>query len=121
MAKNSVDQGAGEIATVMRGEHFIAPQGWRVCKKHPCLEIDELPDEKHKPLFLCVDVADAEPDEMRETFQFGKKLIMGDGKLLRTDIESNSNNHLRGRCFKIYSDVRDRFEKAGCPMICPGF
>jgi hypothetical protein len=119
-SKNLIDQCAGEIAAAMRDEYFTDPQGRTVRKKHPYREIEELPDGKHKQLFLWVDVADAEPDEMEKAFQFGRKLVVNDCKQLKTDVDSYNDNNPHGKYIEICFDFRDDLEEAGQPTVYPG-
>lgn len=118
--KNLIDQCAGEIASAMRDEFFVDPQGRTVRKKHPFREIEELPDGKHKQLFLWVDTADAKPDEMEKAFQFGRKLIVGDCKQLKTDVDSYNDNNPHGKYIEICFDFRDDLKEAEQPTVYPG-
>jgi len=118
--KNLIEQCADEIAAAMRDEYFIDPQGRTVRRKHPYREIEELPDGKHKQLFLWVDVADAKPAEMEKAFQFGRKLIVGDCKQLKTDVDSYNDNNPHGEYIEICFDFRDDLAEAEQPTVYPG-
>src|SRR5205814_5022368 len=68
----------------------------------------ELSDGTYEQLYLWIDVHDetAKSDEIEMAFQYGRKLIVGDCKQLKTDVDSYNDNNKLGH----YVEVDFNFE-----------
>ncbi len=120
--KNQIDQCAQEIAAAMRVEFFTDPQGREVRKKHPYREIEELPDGKHIQKFLWIDMEDPilKHEEVEMALQYGRKLIVGDCKQLKTSVDSYNDNNKHGEYIEISFSFVDDMEESEQPTVYPG-
>ena len=120
--KNQIDQAGHEIAAAMREDIFVDPQGRTVRKMHPFPDIVELPDGKHEQQYLWIDMADPKlkHDHAEKAFQYGRKLITGDCKSLKTSVDSYNDNNQHGKYIEICFDFRDDLEEAEQPTVYPG-
>lgn len=120
--KNVVTQCAAEISAAMRQEFFTDPQGRRVRAKHPYRGIEELPDGTYEQLYLWIDVHDdtAKPEEVEMAFQYGRKLIVGDCKQLKTDVSSYNDNNKDGHYVEVDFNFNPDLEEAEQPTTYPG-
>ena len=120
--KNLVTQCAGEIAAAMRQEIFTDPQGRRVRAKHPYVSVEQLSDGTYEQQYLWIDVHDetAESDEIDMAFQYGRKLIVGDCKQLKTDVDSYNDNNKRGQYVEVDFDFTLDLEEAAQATVYPG-
>ena len=119
-AKNLILLCAGEIAAAMRQEYFTDPQGRRVRKKHAYPDMQALPDGNHEQLFLWIDVTDAPHEEVEMAFQYGRKLIVGDCKQLKTDIDSYNENNTHGKYIEVSFNFVEDLAEAEQPTVYPG-
>ena len=120
--KNLMTQCAAEIAAAMRQEFFTDPQGRRVRTKHAYRLSEELSDGTYKQLYLWIDVHDdtAKPGEVEMAFQYGRKLIVGDCKQLKTDVDSYNDNNTYGHYVEVDFDFNADLEEAAQPTTYPG-
>jgi hypothetical protein len=120
--KNQIDQCAQEIAAAMRVEFFIDPQGREVRKKHPYREVTELPDGKHVQQFLWIDMEDPnlKHEEAELALQYGRKLIVGDCKQLKTSVDSYNDNNKHGKYIEISFNFVDDMAESEQPTVYPG-
>jgi len=120
--KNLVTQCAAEIAAAMRQEFFTDPQGRRVRAKHPYVAQAELSDGTYEQLYLWIDVHDetAKPDEIEMAFQYGRRLIVGDCKQLKTDVDSYNDNNTLGHYVEIDFNFEPDLEEAAQSTVYPG-
>ena len=120
--KNQIDQCAHEIAAAMREEFFTDPQGRKVRKKHPFCEVKELPDGKHEQQFLWIDMEDpnVKHEQVEMAFQYGRKLIVGDCKQLKTSVDSYNDNNKSGEYIEINLDFREDMAESEQPTVYPG-
>jgi hypothetical protein len=119
-AKNLIGQCAAEIATAMRQEYFTDPQGRRVRKKHVLRDMKELPDGKYEQLFLWIDIAEATHEQAEMVFQYERKLVVGDCKQLKSDVDSYNDNNPHGKYVEVNFDFRDDLAEAEQPTVYPG-
>src|SRR5437667_10866578 len=120
--KNVVTQCAAEISAAMRQEFFTDPQGRRVRAKHPYRGVEELPDGTYEQLYLWIDVHDetAKAEEVEMAFQYGRKLIVGDCKQLKTDVSSCNDNNKDGHYVEVDFNFNPDLEEAEQPTVYPG-
>jgi len=120
--KNQIDQCAQEIAGAMRQEYFTDPQGRAVRKKHPYRELEELPDGKHIQQYLWIDMEDPslKPEEAEMALQYGRKLIVGDCKQLKTSVDSYNDNNKHGKYIEISFNFVDDMAESEQPTVYPG-
>lgn len=120
--KNVVTQCAAEISAAMRQEFFTDPQGRRVRAKHPYRGVEELPDGTYEQLYLWIDVHDdtAKAEEVEMAFQYGRKLIVGDCKQLKTDVSSYNDNNKDGHYVEVDFNFNPDLEEAEQPTVYPG-
>ena len=120
--KNQIDQCAEEIASAMRLEFYIDPQGREVRKKHPYREVIELPDGKHEQRFLWIDMEDPnlKHEEAEMALQYGRKLISGDCKKLKTSVDSYNDNNKHGKYIEMSFNFAEDMEEAAQPTVYPG-
>lgn len=120
--KNVVTQCAAEISAAMRQEFFTDPQGRRVRAKHPYRDVEKLPDGTYEQLYLWIDVHDdtAKPEEVEMAFQYGRKLIVGDCKQLKTDVGSYNDNNKDGHYVEVDFNFNPDLEEAEQPTVYPG-
>jgi hypothetical protein len=120
--KNLVTQCAAEIAAAMRQELFTDPQGRRVRAKHPYITQAELSDGTYEQLYLWIDVHDesAKPEEIEMAFQYSRKLIVGDCKQLRTDVDSYNDNNKLGHYVEVDFNFEPDLEEAAQSTVYPG-
>ena len=119
-AKNVIQLCASDIAAAMRQEYFTDPQGRRVRKKHAFPQSIELPEGNYEQMFLWIDVTDASHEEVEMAFQYGRKLIVGDCKQLKTDVDSYNENNTHGRLIEMSFNFGDDLEEAAQPTSYPG-
>lgn len=120
--KNVVSQCAAEISASMRQEFFTDPQGRRVRAKHPYRGAEELSDGTYEQMFLWIDVHDdtAKPEEVEMAFQYGRKLIVGDCKQLKTDVDSYNDNNESGHYVEVDFNFHPDLEELAQPTVYPG-
>ena len=120
--KNQIDQCAQEIAGAMRQEYFTDPQGRTVRKKHPYRDISELADGKSIQKYLWVDMEDPKlsTDEAEMALQYGRKLIVGDCKQLKTSVDSYNDNNKHGHYVEMTFNFSDDLEEAEQSTVYPG-
>jgi hypothetical protein len=120
--KGQIDQCAHEIAAAMREDIFIDPQGRTVRKKHPFPDVVELPDGKHEQQYLWIDMEDPElnHEHAERALQYGRKLIAGDCKSLKTSVDSYNDNNKHGKYIEIYFNFIPDLEEAEQPTVYPG-
>jgi hypothetical protein len=120
--KNQIDQCAEEIAAAMRLEYYTDPQGREVRKKHPYRIVEELPDGKCTQRFLWIDMEDPKlkHDEAEMALQYGRKLIVGDCKQLKTSVDSYNDNNKHGKYIEISFDFAEDMEESEQPTVYPG-
>ena len=120
--KNLVSQCAAEVAAAMRQEFFVDAQGRKVRAKHPYVTTEELPDGTYEQLYLWIDVHDntASKDEVEMAFQYGRRLIVGDCKQLRTDVDSYNDNNKHGHYVELDFDFTPDLLEAAQPTAYPG-
>lgn len=120
--KNQIDQCAEEIAAAMRLEVYTDPQGREVRKKHPYREVFELPDGKHVQQFLWIDMEDPnlKPEEAERAFQYGRKLIVGDCRQLKTSVDSYNDNNRHGQYIEVSFSFVEDMEESEQPAVYPG-
>jgi hypothetical protein len=120
--KNLVTQCASEIAAAMRQEFYADPQGRRVRAKHPYVVMGELSDGTYEQLYLWIDVHDdtARPREIEMAFQYGRKLIVGDCRQLKTDVDSYNDNNKHGHYVEVDFDFTPDLEEAAQATVYPG-
>jgi hypothetical protein len=120
--KNLVSQCASEISAAMRQEFFTDPQGRRVRAKHPFRGVEELPDGTYEQMFLWIDVHDetAKAEEVEMAFQYGRKLIVGDCKQLKTDVDSYNDNNKEGHYIEVDFNFHPDLEEAAQSTVYPG-
>jgi len=120
--KNQIDQCAEEIAAAMRAEFYTDPQGREVRKKHPYPELVEMPDGKHVQQFLWIDMEDPnlKHEEAELALQYGRKLIFGDCKQLKTSVDSYNDNNKHGKYVEISFDFNEALTESEQPTVYPG-
>ena len=120
--KNLVSQCAAEIGTAMRQEFYTDPQGRRVRSKHPYIAHAELSDGTYEQLYLWIDVHDntAESEEIEMAFKYGRKLIVGDCKQLKNDVDSYNDNNTLGHYVELDFNFEPDLEEAAQPTAYPG-
>jgi len=120
--KNQIDQCAEEIAGAMRNEFFTDPQGRTVRKKHPYREVIELPDGKTQQRFPWVDMEDPKlkHEEAEMALQYGRKLIVGDCKQLKTSVDSYNDNNKHGHYVEVSFNFAEDMEESEQPTVYPG-
>jgi hypothetical protein len=118
--KNLISQCALEISAAMRQEFFTDPQGRRVRRKHAFRDVHELLDGTHEQLFLWIDVLDAPTDQVEMAFQYSRKLIVGDCKQLKNDVDSFNDNNKEGAYIEVDFDFKPDLEEAEQPTTYPG-
>jgi hypothetical protein len=120
--KSQIDQCAMEIASAMRQEYFIDPQGREVRKKHPYRDITELSDGKCDQQFLWIDMLDTrvKHEEVEKAFQYGRKLIVGDCKQLKTSVDSYNDNNKHGKYIEMNLNFIDDMAESEQPTVYPG-
>jgi hypothetical protein len=118
--KSLISRCASEIASAMRQEFFTDPQGRTVRRKHAYRTQNELPDGTYEQLFFWIDVRDAKHEQVEMAFQYGRKLIVGDCKQLRTDADSYNDNNARGEYIEVVFDFRPDLIEAEQPTVYPG-
>ena len=120
--KNQIDQCAEEIAAAMRMEFYTDPQGREVRKKHPFREVVELPDGKHLQSFLWIDMEDPNlsHEEAERALQYGRKLIVGDCKQLKTSVDSYNDNNKHGKYVEVSFNFAEDMEESEQPTSYPG-
>ena len=104
----------------MRQEYYTDPQGRRVRRKHVLRDMKELPDGKWEQMFLWIDMMEATPDQAEMAFQYERKLIVGDCKQLKTDVESYNENNPHGKYVELSFDFREDLAEAEQPTTYPG-
>jgi hypothetical protein len=119
---NQIDQCAEEIAAAMRVEYFTDPQGREVRKKHPYREIVELPNGKHIQQFLWIDMEDPnlKHEEAELALRYGRKLISGDCKQLKTSVDSYNDNNTHGKYIEISFNFSEDMAESEQPTVYPG-
>jgi hypothetical protein len=120
--KNQIDQCAHEIAAAMRDEFFTDPQGRRVRKKHPFKDVVELPDGKHTQQFLWIDMEDPTitNEQVEMAFKYGRRLIVGDCKQLKTSVDSYNDNNKGGHFIEMSFSFGEDMEESEQPTTYPG-
>jgi hypothetical protein len=120
--KSQIDQCAQEIAAAMRQEYFTDPQGRTVRKKHPYRELEELPDGKHIQQYLWIDMEDPnlKHEEAELALKYGRKLIVGDCRQLKTSVDSYNDNNRHGKYVEISFNFADDMDEADQPTVYPG-
>jgi hypothetical protein len=120
--KNQIDQCAHDIASAMRMEFFTDPQGRSVRKKHPYREVVELLDGKHTQQFLWIDMQDQnlKHEEAELAFQYGRKLIVGDCKQLKTSVDSYNDNNKFGKYIEMSFNFVEDMAESEQPTVYPG-
>ena len=120
--KNQVDQCAHEIAGAMREEYFTDPQGRRVRKKHPYSQLIELPGGKYQQQFPWIDMQDKslEHEKVEMAFQYGRKLIVGDCKQLKTSVDSYNDNNEHGKYVELSLNFTEDLLESEQPTVYPG-
>ena len=119
-AKNLIGQCGGEIAAAMRQEFYTDPQGRRVRKKHAFRSVQELADGDETQLFLWIDVSDAPPEQIEMAFQYQRKLIVGDCKQLKTDVDSYNENNPHGHYVEVSFNFAEDLAEAEQAVVYPG-
>jgi hypothetical protein len=119
-AKNLIGQCAGEIAAAMRQEYYTDPQGRRVRKKHAFRATTEMADGTEEQLYLWIDVTDAPHEQVEMAFQYQRKLIVGDCKQLKTDVDSYNDNNSGGHYVEVSFNFGDDMAEAEQPTTYPG-
>jgi hypothetical protein len=117
---NLISQCAAEIAAAMRQEFFTDPQGRRVRRKHAFRDVKELPDGTCEQTFLWIDVREDNHEQVEMAFQYGRKLIIGDCKQLKTDVDSYNDNNPHGRYVEVDFDFTPDIEEALQLTTYPG-
>jgi hypothetical protein len=82
--------------------------------------MQELPDGNHEQLFLWIDVMDAPAEVVEMAFQYGRKLIVGDCKQLKTDVDSYNDNNKDGKYIELSFNFGDDLAEAEQPTSYPG-
>jgi hypothetical protein len=120
--KNQIDQCAHEIAAAMRMEYFTDPQGREVRKKHPFVETTILPDGKHEQKYLWIDMQDPKlkHEQAELALQYGRKLIVGDCKQLKTSVDSYNDNNKHGKYIEVSFNFAEDMEESEQPTVYPG-
>jgi hypothetical protein len=120
--KNQIDQCAEEIASAMRVEFYTDPQGREVRKKHPYRELVELPNGKHVQQLLWIDMEDPKlkHEEAELALQYGRKLIVGDCKQLKTSVDSYNDNNKYGKYIEVNFDFNEDMAESEQPTAYPG-
>ncbi len=104
----------------MREEFFTDAQGRRVRKKHPFRDVKELLDGTHEQLFLWVDIADATHEQAAMAFQYGRKLVLGDCRQLKVDVDSYNDNNKNDGYVELSFDFTDDLAELEQPAEYPG-
>ena len=120
--KNQIDQCAEEIAGAMRNEFYTDPQGRTVRKKHPYRQIVKLPNGKTQQQFPWVDMEDPnlKHEEAEMALQYGRKLIVGDCKQLKTSVDSYNDNNKAGKYIEMSFSFSEDMEESEQPTSYPG-
>jgi len=120
--KNQIDQCAQEIAGAMRQEFFTDPQGRTVRKKHPYVELSEMSDGKHVQQYLWIDMEDPKlkHEEAELALRYGRKLIVGDCKQLKTSVDSYNDNNRHGKYVEISFNFADDMAESEQLTVYPG-
>ena len=119
-SKSMISQAAMEIAAAMREEYYTDAQGRRVRKKHPFREVNELLDGTKEQLFLWIDISDANHEQAELAFQYGRKLVLGDCRQLKTDVDSYNDNNKNGGYIEVAFDFTDDLAELEQPVEYPG-
>jgi hypothetical protein len=119
-SKSLIGQCAGEIAAAMRQEFYTDPQGRRVRKKHAFRDVIELADGTEEQMYLWIDVTDAPAEQVEMAFQYQRKLIVGDCKQLKTDVDSYNDNNPHSHYVEVSFDFGEDMAEAEQPTTYPG-
>lgn len=119
--RSLIEQCANEIAAAMREEFFTDSQGRRVRKKHAIRDVRDLPSGKHEQLVLWVDIGDASGDQMLSAFQYRRRLVLGDCKQLKTDVDSYNDNNRHGEFIEMSFDFTEDLAELEQPVDYPAF
>lgn len=99
------------ISRSMREEIYTDKQGRRPRKKHCFPVLTESPSGLKRQHFLWCDHETAKPDEFRAAAQYRRKLMVGDAKQLKIDVDSfNENNQFGAQLLLNFDLTKDVIE-----------
>jgi hypothetical protein len=84
--------------------------------------LSELPDGKSVQKYLWVDMEDPtlKVEEAEMALKYGRKLIVGDCKQLKTSVDSYNDNNPHGHYIEMTFNFSDDMEEASQPIVYPG-
>ncbi len=99
-----------------------AGEEWPATTKQIDVAQAELSDGTYEQLYLWIDVHDdtAKPDEIEMAFQYGRRLIVGDCKQLKTDVDSYNDNNNLGHYVEVDFNFEPDLEEAAQSTVYPG-
>jgi len=119
--KSIVGQCAAEIAAAMRQEFFTDPQGRRVRKKHVFRDGKTLLDGTWEQLgFRWLNIDDATEDQAMLIFQYERRMVIGDCRQLKTDVDSYNDNNKHNAYIEICFDFGDDLAELEQEAVYPG-
>ncbi len=86
---------AKEIQAALREEMYTDPQGRRVRKKHAFPKTVQTEDGPVQKMFW-TEHDTGEPADMRKSFQWRRRQILGDSNQLKIDVDSYNENNKHG-------------------------